>query len=284
VKALIDGDVVAYRCAAAGQHIIYRMQLSDGTVNSFKSIKEFKEFIIQKEYVGMKAIPYDEKYIKLRESLYEDLDIDPVGHVLHSVKQVLKGILKSTHADEYTVFLTGEDQWRPKIFPDYKISRRDRPKPYYLARVREYMCDWWNAQIIQGDEADDAMAIAQMADPNEDTIICTIDKDLLMVPGLHYNFVKGESQCITKEEGMRHFYKQLLAGDRVDDIPGIYGIGMEKADKLLPEDWSSEMDLWLVAKDLLHEEGFSLEDIIIHGKLLWMKRSPDDEWLPPVQE
>ena len=36
-----------------------------------------------------------------------------------------------------------------------------------------------------------------------------------------------------EEDTLRWFYKQVLMGDRVDNIPGLKGVGDKKADKIL---------------------------------------------------
>jgi hypothetical protein len=41
------------------------------------------------------------------------------------------------------------------------------------------------------------------------------------VAGWHYNFVKKDKYYVTAEEGMRFFYRQILTGDRADNIQGI---------------------------------------------------------------
>ena len=51
----------------------------------------------------------------------------------------------------------------------------------------------YGAQVIDGMEADDALALAQ----TDKTAIATIDKDLLMVVGRHYNYVKQTWQDVT---------------------------------------------------------------------------------------
>jgi hypothetical protein len=71
--------------------------------------------------------------------------------------------------------------------------------------------------LTDGFEADDALALAQ----TEDTIICSIDKDLLMVPGRHYNWRKEEFTDVTYESGVKWFCTQLLQGDwSTDSIIG----------------------------------------------------------------
>lgn len=70
-------------------------------------------------------------------------------------------------------------------------------------------------------------------DIEEPCVICSVDKDLLQIPGKHYNFVKKEFCEISEIEGLRNFYKQMLIGDPADNIFGVKGIGKVKAANLI---------------------------------------------------
>lgn len=78
-------------------------------------------------------------------------------------------------------------------------------------------------------EADDLLCMLQ----DEDTYIYSRDKDLLQVPGLHYNKEEKKIYEITTEDSIRFIAKQLLTGDGTDGIPGLNGTGEKKAEKLL---------------------------------------------------
>ena len=50
-----------------------------------------------------------------------------------------------------------------------------------------------------------------------------------MIPGDHYNWRKGKYYTISEVEGKRNFWKQMLTGDAVDNILGLYGVGPKSA-------------------------------------------------------
>ena len=156
---------------------------------------------------------------------------------------MLDGILADTKATEFTVYLSGnaEDNFRYKIYPRYKESRIGKPRPKWLDTLKEHLIVQWGAQIANGMEADDALGIHQDKECYS-TVICSIDKDLLQIPGAHYNFVKKEWQYVTESEGLKRFYRQILTGDSGDDIPGLFGIGPTKSFRLLAE-CQTESDL-----------------------------------------
>ena len=191
---------------------------------------------------------------------------DPDSFTLHSCKLFVNGIIKDTQCESYKIFLTGKNNFRHKIRSDYKENRSGAKKPYHYENVRAYLIKQYNAQVVDGMEADDALSLSQ----TEDTVIATIDKDLLMVPGIHYNYVKKEWKEVTEESGTRFFYTQMLTGDKIDNIIGINGIGPRKAEKLLDstprEDWDNTIiDIYIKE---FGENGF--QRAVENSHLLWM--------------
>lgn len=188
---------------------------------------------------------------------------DPESHALHSCKRYVKCLIKDTKCTSYKIFLSGKGNFRDKIRGDYKGNRSNVAKPVHYKAIRKYLEMHFKAKVITGMEADDALGLAQ----TKDTAIATIDKDLLMVEGLHYNYNKKEWKTVTAEEGTRFFYRQMLSGDRVDNITGIKGIGDKKADKLLDEhdDWDK-----LIIDKYLEEFDNGFQRAVENSQLLWI--------------
>lgn len=162
---------------------------------------------------------------------------EPLPYCLHTVKSMMENILEKVGSHDYKVFLTGKDNFRNKIDPEYKANRKDAPKPVHYQDIRKYLENTWDAYVIDGMEADDALGMCS----HSRSVICSIDKDLLMVEGNHYNFVKDEWKIITPLEGKLNFYRQMITGDSTDNIPGIKGLGPKKSTDILTQedDWDS---------------------------------------------
>lgn len=130
---------------------------------------------------------------------------------------------KCTH---YIGFLTDSDSnFRNKIATTWKYKgHRPKEKPRYYKEIREYIISHWKGQLMIGIEADDALAITATK-LNKDGICCVIiteDKDLLQVPGLHYNIHKMKKVFkITESQAQRNLWCQVITGDRTDNIPGV---------------------------------------------------------------
>ena len=119
--------------------------------------------------------------------------------------------------------------FRNEVYPNYKANRADARRPVHYEKIRSHLINRWNAEVVNGIEADDAIGIYQ----EDNTVICTIDKDLDCIPGPHYNFVKGEYYEVSPSEAVNHFCMQMLAGDGTDNICALRGVGMKTAQKRL---------------------------------------------------
>ena len=213
------------------------------------------------------------------------VEADPLPHALHSTKLYVNQIIEDSGCTEYNIYLTPKTTFRNKVREDYKANRKDKPKPIHIKAIRDYLINTYKAKVVQGIEADDALGLSQ----NPYTIIATIDKDLLMCEGKHYNFVKKEFIQVTKEEGIRFFYQQMITGDTSDNILGIRGLGKVKASKLLKDtarkDWDN-MIIDIYIKDFGYEEGRNR--CVQNSQLLWIlqrdKQMPMDFSYEQIQK
>lgn len=201
-------------------------------------------------------------------------DVD-VGLAAARMDHFIKDILQAVGAEDYRVFLTATDKsnFRFKLYPEYK-SNRTLPKPRWYDELRAHLVSEHRAEVVEGREADDALADAQ----TEDTIICTIDKDLDQISGKHYDFVKKVIYEIFPDDGTRWFYHQILCGDRIDNIPGIKGVGPKTASRIL-EGAQDEAELFHRVRqsyqDAFLQDGDRL--MLLYGQLL---KIGGDLWLP----
>jgi len=180
------------------------------------------------------------------------------------------------HVQTWELFLTGSNNFRDEyaITAPYKGNRKGKDKPSHYHLLREYLTTSWDALVVDGMEADDMLAI-RATELGDDSVIVTLDKDLDQVVGWHYNFVKKNKYYITEAQGLLNFYKQFLVGDVVDNIKGAHGIGEKKAQKLLED--KTEKEMWDIVVEHL-----GVDHAWENGHLLYMLRSVDDKWKPPV--
>lgn len=226
---------------------------------------------------------------------YTTEDVEDLFIVNARVDDFISGIITETNATDYTVFLSdsAENNFRYKVDPQYKANRT-QPKPIWYNEIKEYLISGHNARIAHGMEADDAMAIAHLSTEEEPTIICTIDKDLNTIPGLHYSWeirrkdvvVRPSSIYVVDEDSAkRYFYKQMLIGDTSDNIKGITGIGTKKADKIIDPCFNEEEILEELKERYQDEFGENWKEAFKKtARLLWIKRREEEDYEFPYSE
>lgn len=191
--------------------------------------------------------------------------------------RTINDILDASGCTSYKLYISGGDNFRKEIDPLYKANRPTEPIKW-RKECEQYLVDVWGAIRTEGYEADDAVGCEQKYDGS--TIICGIDKDLLMIAGKHYQWPIVRKQKVVKEaqfievapeDGMRTFFEQVLTGDKTDNIFGIHGVGHVKAKKML-EDASNEEEMYFLCK-AQYERANLLEVFEKNLDLLWIWRN-----------
>lgn len=205
---------------------------------------------------------------------------DPVEVAQSRLQEWLNNIVYiELNCSDYKAYITGPKNFRYEVAKTvpYKANRKDVAKPKHLDALKDYLRRL-GAVEIEGIEADDAVAIDNASEPGK-YIIVAVDKDLDQLPGEHYNPVKQKRYTVTEFEAAYNFWKQMLTGDRVDNIPGLAGIGPKKAEKILKDCKDAEemqTAVWKAYKDKGHDYDYFVEQ----GRLLWLLRTPDEIWQP----
>lgn len=256
MRALIDGDLILYAACHAVQT---RMYIGYDENNNPIACSPRK-----------KELPECESVI-----FHTMIDEDGYRDACEIIDTQIQDILKAVETTDCTIYLSGSNNFRKEVYPEYKANRP--PKPILYEALKDYMYNLYGVCIVEGQEADDAMGIAQ----TDDTIICSYDKDMLMIPGRHYRFDRDEFLTITEEEGDINFYKQLLTGDRTDNIPGLKGVGPKTAAKIL-EGCNDELDMYHAVVEEYFDRGVPTEEIIRNARLLYIRREEGELWQPPV--
>jgi len=233
--ALLDGDIICYRCAASAEN-------------------------------------------------------EPLYIAQERADALIERIMFETGSGSCKVFLTGSGNFRHDINPEYKANRKDKPKPRWLQELREHLVMGWNATISEGNEADDELGIAQ-CNATENTVICSIDKDLLMIPGNHYNFVKNEHRVVSVLDGKKMLYYQLIMGDSADNIFGFDGKARSKVPKFLEPridylmSLDNEYDMFEYTLNLYGADvdDHALVTYMMNAHCLYIWQKQNDKWQPPVK-
>lgn len=274
---------------------------------------------------------YDSYEIGFSGQLMEDGEVVTIfnfDQVSEWFDDKIKDICEEVGATEPPlIFLTGdkylyERHLKKEFVPNFREEiavtkpykgTRKQEKPFHFYNLTEYMLATKDVVISEGCEADDLMGIAQFEDWQQaykvwagvsvedkdyhsfNTVICSRDKDLRMIPGWHYSWECGgqvevgpiytdELGCFHDNEkiyGLTLFYYQLLTGDVVDNIPGCKGVGPVRAKKLLGECKNEKemFDVCVGEYKRVYADNWK-KQLKEQATLLWIQREPGKSFNP----
>lgn len=288
---LIDGDIIAFRAAAAtdGRMYVLKYKDRDGTPHEIR--EAYKKDIVK----ITKSLETEGATDIGSEIVYEP---EPLSHALFLVDKALVGIKMACTGyykaeGKQRIFLSRGGSFREDLYPSYKSNREGMRRPKHLEAIKDHLEKEHGAISGAGAlEADDLMAINQ----GINTVICSIDKDLLQVPGSHYNFVSKEFSVVTEVDGNRNLYGQMLTGDTADGIVGLHGVGPVTAKKMLVDVQNPHLMYLVVLKAyydkterLPGEEEADFQSRVLamvrmNATLLYLLRAEGDKWEVPKME
>jgi DNA polymerase-1 len=168
-----------------------------------------------------------------------------------------------TGCDELKLCYTSRDNFRSKVYPEYKGNRKSR-KPVGYGALKEWSKELYPHFEKPTLEADDCMGILATKFKGK-TMIVTMDKDLKTIPGTLWHLnqkLDGKKLQVTEDEAYRWFLTQTLTGDVTDGFPGCPGIGPVSANKLLDTKGVS----WETVKHAYIKAGLTEEDALVQAR------------------
>jgi len=166
-------------------------------------------------------------------------DIAGVSQVKTACDEMITSILSASRATKYLGSFSSPVNFRHRLykFAPYKGTRKE--KDSWMVRwepiIKAHLCEKWGFFIPLDIEADDVMSgVWHLLQPNDQIVICSPDKDLTQIPGLHYDYKKlGEIRSMSDFQSGHMLCTQMLTGDTTDNIKGIPGLGDVKVKALL---------------------------------------------------
>ncbi|HEV7367877.1 DNA polymerase I [Arenibaculum sp.] len=181
-------------------------------------------------------------------------DGTPVNAVLGFTNMIMKLLADLGAEAVAVVFDAKRANFRNDIYPEYKANRSDPPEELrpQFAIIREAVEAFCLPCLeLEGFEADDLIATyARLArEQGREVTIVSSDKDLMQLVRDGVRMMDPiKNKAIGAEEVMEKFGVapekvvdvQALAGDSVDNVPGVPGIGVKTAAQLIGEYGSLE--------------------------------------------
>jgi len=171
---------------------------------------------------------------------------------------------KATQCLDVVVALSDtKANWRTSIFQTYKGNRAGKRKPVIFNPLRDFVKQRYETIEYPTLEADDVLGVIY----ESGDIIASADKDLLTIPGKHFNPQKREEgiNLVNKKAAYRNHMVQTLAGDQTDNYPGCPGVGVKTADKLLMD--LTLKDMWPCVVERFRKSGLEEDEALLQARL-----------------
>lgn len=202
--------------------------------------------------------------------------------LLRDINKILTE-LNWTDDEGVILFFSDSTNFRKQIYPEYK-GHRNRKKPCGYKRAINWLRDLYDVRIYPTLEADDALGIAQTAEPEAGHILVSPDKDMRQIPGRLYDLTNPVVE-VTPEEGRRWHLIQTLSGDQTDGYGGCPGIGIKKAEALFDKHGES----WETVVAAFEKAGLTEADALLNARLARILQATDYDhstgtvrlWDPP---
>lgn len=304
---IVDGDLVAYRHAAAAEsRTIIAKHLDSGREKEFKTRTELKKFLKDK---GMEFKTEDYAITDLQHPL-------DISFALSTVDQAIAKLQEVTWCDDVEIYIGSGKTFRHALAlpTPYKDNRTDNIRPVHLAAVRSHLRRKYKAKVVDnGLEVDDVVTIRayECLQNAQEAVLASVDKDSYQCQGIAlYNWLAADPKIelipnvghlrkdkdTIKGDGLMFLAFQVLAGDTADCYKGYelskVKYGPTKAMNALKDCTTEQEILKVVISEFkrLYPETFEYTDChaVKHDEADWfdmlnlywqcgyMKRSWDD--------
>ena len=236
---IVDTDSAIYACCFITVKKDHYAKLNGKMVFHSKNKNEYNKWYKEQSPIDQTCI----EYFVTEEQL-------PFDQARKAMDGWLYDLTKLAGCDRRVLMLTkGGNCFRTHraIMRKYKGNRDNLVKPPYYNELRQYLIDELKAPVYSKWEADDVACMSMTkcnADPSKYAILAAIDKDLEQQEGRHINPNKKAEgvYVVSKLEGLKSFYKQMLMGDVADNIPGLPRVGAKSKHVTNLMDCKTEME------------------------------------------
>ena len=189
------------------------------------------------------------------------------SQVLKVFERELQKVQTAMMEDDVILYFSSSENFRKKIYADYK-GHRNRRKPLGYKRLVNHCKENYKFVLREGLEADDSLGIDATRYPSTDNIIVSPDKDLRQIPGVLWDLTNDVEE-ITKEQGDDWHLIQTMAGDPTDGYSGCPGIGVKRATELLDKNENQ----WEAVCKAYRDRGLSDDDALLNARLAKILRN-----------
>jgi DNA polymerase-1 len=178
-------------------------------------------------------------------------------------------------SSDIVMCFTDYPTFRHEIFTEYKLNRISKRKPLGLGAVIKEVKNNYESISYPNLEGDDVLGLLSTNNKYDNPVIVSVDKDMKTIPGL---LLAGDTlELITRTQADKHFMAMTIAGDATDGVPGIKGLGMVSATKIL--DSAKDLaSMWDLVVKTYNKKGNGISDAILNARLVRILREGDYDY------
>jgi len=236
-----------------------RTMLVDGDILLYMASTQMEE-----------PIKWDEDTWTLHAS--ESKTIDKFADTITYYSQILL-------CNKIVIALSSKTNFRKKIYPLYKFSRRNNRKPLTFQPLREWVFKNYTTYEIPYLEADDVLGLLATSDIIKgEKVILTKDKDLKTIPSTIW-FMQGDDYVnISEEEADYNHMIQTLSGDSTDGYSGCPSVGAKTAEKILQKHKGNKGAMWEAVLKRYKTHDLDRKYALMQARLARIIRNSDYNW------
>jgi len=220
--------------------------------------------LIDADVLAFEASVVSEESIQWKEELWTvhaDMALAK-ARVINRIEEFKENL----KAENVVLCLSDRANFRRKLNPEYKANRSKSRLPIILRQVKQWIIDELDGVLWANLEADDVISIlATDKAMDEETIVVSIDKDFKSVPGIFFDYNRGEYHQPSEEEADNYHLIQTIAGDHTDGYSGVPGVGVVKAKRMLDGCGYT----WETVVGAYEDKGLTEQDALMNA---WMAR------------
>jgi 5'-3' exonuclease len=187
------------------------------------------------------VIKLDENGQRILPTFSHEEDVKYFKTVWKTFNYELKKMLDTLYCTDFVMAVKDGKSYRDHLYDDYKATRTPAPsfQNHFVPKIRTLAVYEGLAIPAIDREADDYLRTwaLEARRAEKDYIVCSIDKDLLCIPGKHwrmsFDIEKQFIVNVSEREALENYYIQLISGDSADNIPGVPRIGPVKAKNVI---------------------------------------------------
>lgn len=217
--AILDGDIIAFRCAAANEtrsiRATHKVTGQEITCPHRTALKEQIKDVFQIDEFDIVDVQTPEE----------------LNYAFNAMNTCIDAFKRSCGASSFELYISGENNFRDDLpLPTKYKSNRTGIRPVLLKECREYLVKSRQAKIVNGREVDDILAqrCYEGLKQGIKTVAVTNDGDQNGCAGYYYNWTKmtepflvqglGEIKLTENRKdfdgyGRKFFYAQWVFGD-----------------------------------------------------------------------